>query len=76
MGAAEARTIGLANLVVPVADLDATIADLVAALTAPPAGASRATAALIRSAVHNTPEQQDAAERAAQVRRLAELARG
>jgi enoyl-CoA hydratase/carnithine racemase len=74
MGAAEARTVGLANLVVGAADLDATIADLVAALTATPAGASRATAALIRSAVHNTPEQQDAAERAAQVRRLAELA--
>jgi enoyl-CoA hydratase/carnithine racemase len=76
MGAVEARSVGLANLVVPMADLDATIADLVAALTAPPVGASRATAALLRSAVHNTPEEQDAAERAAQVRRLAELAGG
>jgi enoyl-CoA hydratase/carnithine racemase len=74
MGAAEARAVGIANLVVPPANLDATIGDLVAALTAPPVGASRATAALIRSAVHNTPEQQDAAERAAQVGRLAELA--
>jgi enoyl-CoA hydratase/carnithine racemase len=76
MGAVEARSVGLANLVVPTADLDATIADLVAALTAPPVGASRATAGLIRAAVHNRPEEQDAAERVAQVRRLAELARG
>ena len=36
--AAEARAIGLANLVVDAADLDATVADLVAALTAPPVG--------------------------------------
>jgi enoyl-CoA hydratase/carnithine racemase len=76
MGAAEARSVGLANLVVSAEDLDATIDDLVAALTAPKVGASRATAALIRSAVHNTHEQQDAAERAAQVQRLRELAGG
>jgi enoyl-CoA hydratase/carnithine racemase len=74
--AAEARAIGLANLVVPAAELDATIADLVAALTGPPVGASRATAALVRSAVRNGPETQDAAERAAQVLRLRELAGG
>jgi enoyl-CoA hydratase/carnithine racemase len=76
VGAAEARSIGLANLVVPLTDLDGAVADLVAALTAPPAGATRATAALIRSAVHNDPEVQDAAERAAQVGRIAELVRG
>jgi enoyl-CoA hydratase/carnithine racemase len=76
MGAAEARSVGLANLVVSAEDLDATIDDLVAALTAPSAGASRATAALIRSAVHNTHEQQDAAERSAQAQRLRELAGG
>ena len=74
--AAEAQAIGLANLVVPVAELDATVADLVAALTGPPVGASRATAALVRSAVRNDPETQDAAERAAQVLRLQELAAG
>jgi enoyl-CoA hydratase/carnithine racemase len=74
--AAEARAIGLANLVVPAAELDATVADLVAALTGPPVGASRATAALVRSAVRNGPETQDAAERAAQVLRLRELAGG
>jgi enoyl-CoA hydratase/carnithine racemase len=74
--AAEAQAIGLANLVVPVADLDATVADLVAALTGPPVGASRATAALVRSAVRNDPATQDAAERAAQVLRLQELVAG
>jgi enoyl-CoA hydratase/carnithine racemase len=76
VSAAEARVIGLANLVVPAADLDATVADLIAAITAVPVGASRATAALVRSAVHNDPAEQDAAERAAQVRRLRELVGG
>jgi enoyl-CoA hydratase/carnithine racemase len=74
--AAEAHAIGLANLVVPAAELDAAVADLVAALTAPPVNASRATAALVRSAVRNDFEQQDAAERAAQVLRLQELVGG
>jgi enoyl-CoA hydratase/carnithine racemase len=76
MGAAEARSVGIANLVVPPDELDPTIADLVAALTASPVGASRATAALVRSAVRNSFEEQDAAERAAQAGRLAELAGG
>jgi enoyl-CoA hydratase/carnithine racemase len=76
VGAAEARAIGLANVVVPVAELDGTVADLGAALVAPAVGASRATAALVRSAVRNDPETQDAAERAAQVQRLHELVRG
>jgi enoyl-CoA hydratase/carnithine racemase len=76
VGAAEARAIGLANAVVPVAELEATVADLTAALTAPPVGASRATAALLRSAVRADPETQDAAERAAQVRRLHDLVGG
>ena len=67
VGAAEAHAIGLANVVVPAAELDGTVADLVAALTAPPVAASRATAALVRSAVRNDPDAQDAAERAAQV---------
>lgn len=76
VGAAEARVIGLANLVVDAADLDPTVGDLTAALIAPPVGASRATAALVRSAVRNGPDEQDAAERAAQVRRLQELVGG
>jgi enoyl-CoA hydratase/carnithine racemase len=76
VGAAEAQLIGLANLVVPRADLDAAVTDLVAAVLAPPVAASRATAALVRSAVRNGPEEQDAAERAAQVLRLQELVGG
>jgi enoyl-CoA hydratase/carnithine racemase len=76
VGAAEAHAVGLANLVVPAAELDAAVADLVAALTAPPVAASRATAQLVRSAVRNDPETQDAAERAAQVQRIGELVRG
>jgi enoyl-CoA hydratase/carnithine racemase len=76
VGAAEAQSTGLANVVVRGAELDATVADLVAALLAPPVGASRATAALVRSAVRNGPEEQDAAERAAQVGRLHELVGG
>jgi enoyl-CoA hydratase/carnithine racemase len=76
VGAAEARAIGLANVVVGASELDGTVADLVAALTAPPVDASRATAALVRSAVRNAPDVQDAAERAAQVRRLHALVGG
>jgi enoyl-CoA hydratase/carnithine racemase len=74
--APEAQALGLANLVVPAAELDGTVADLVAALLAPPVAASRATAALVRSAVRNDPAAQDAAERAAQVLRLQELVGG
>jgi enoyl-CoA hydratase/carnithine racemase len=76
VGAAEAHAIGLANVVVSASELDATLNDLTGALTAPPVGASRATAALVRSAVRNDPEAQDAAERAAQVLRLHELVGG
>jgi enoyl-CoA hydratase/carnithine racemase len=76
VGAAEARAVGLATAVVPAAELDDAVADLVAALTAPPVAASRATAALVRSAVRNDPERQDAAERAAQVQRLHDLVGG
>ncbi|WP_309229998.1 enoyl-CoA hydratase/isomerase family protein [Blastococcus sp. TML/M2B] len=76
VGAAEAHAMGLANVVVPVAQLDAAVAQLTHALLGPPAGASRETAALVRSAVRNDPATQDAAERAAQVRRLRELAGG
>ncbi|MDT0277783.1 enoyl-CoA hydratase/isomerase family protein [Blastococcus goldschmidtiae] len=74
VSAAEALAMGLANAVVPREQLDDAVAQLTAALLAPPAGASRATAALVRSAVRNDPETQDAAERSAQVLRLQELA--
>ena len=74
--ASEAHAIGLANLVVPAGELDAAVADLIAAVTAAPVNASRATAELVRSAVRNDFAQQDAAERAAQVLRLQELVSG
>jgi enoyl-CoA hydratase/carnithine racemase len=74
VGAAEAVAIGLANVAVPVDQLAGTVRDLTEALLAVDVGASRATLALLRSAVRNDPERQDAAERAAQVRRLGILA--
>ncbi|MEE4541416.1 enoyl-CoA hydratase/isomerase family protein [Streptomyces sp. V4-01] len=70
----EAERIGLANLVVPAADLDAAVADLVAALLAPPRDAVNETKGLLRSAVHSTDAEQRSAERAAQGRRLRDLA--
>jgi enoyl-CoA hydratase/carnithine racemase len=76
VGAAEAVSTGLANVAVPLDQLDATVADLTAALLGPDVGAGRETLALIRSAVRNDPQQQDLAERAAQVRRLQVLAGG
>ena len=73
VGAAEAVSIGLATVAVPVGELDATVADLTAALLGPDPRATRETLALLRSAARSTPDQQDAAERAAQVRRLGAL---
>jgi enoyl-CoA hydratase/carnithine racemase len=76
VGAAEAAAIGLATAAVPADDLDATVADLVGALLAAPEGALRETLALLRGAAGRTPDQQQAAERAAQARRLRALAAG
>lgn len=71
----EAERTGLANVVVPAAELDATVADLVAALLASPRNAVIETKALLRSAATATdPAAQYAAERAAQARRLRDLA--
>ena len=64
--AREAAQLRLAELVVPVADLDAAVADLVAALLSTDAAAARATKALLQAAPGNSLEQQAAAERAAQ----------
>ncbi|MBB1252054.1 enoyl-CoA hydratase/isomerase family protein [Streptomyces alkaliterrae] len=72
--AEEAERIGLANLVVPRAELDAATADLAAALLAAPRDAVVETKALLRGAVRRDYEEQRAAERAAQGRRLADLA--
>lgn len=63
VSAAEAAELRLAELVVPVADLDAAVADLVAAVLATDAGAARATKRLLIQATTNTLEQQAAAER-------------
>jgi enoyl-CoA hydratase/carnithine racemase len=76
VGAAEALEIGLATMVCPVPELDAALADLVGALTAPAAGAVRETKALLQAAGGHTLDEQLRSERQAQVRRLRELARG
>lgn len=70
VNAAEALLLRLAELVVPSAELDAAVADLVAALLATDAAAARATKALLRQASANTREQQAAAERRAQAELL------
>ena len=74
VGADEAARIGLANLVVPGPDLDAAVADLVAALLAAPRNAVVETKALLLGAPDRTQAEQEAAERAAQARRLRDLA--
>jgi len=74
VGAEEARAIGLATAVVRGAELQDTVDDLVAALTAPLHGAVTETKALLGSAASNDPEAQHRAERRAQVRRFRELA--
>ena len=51
---------------VPPAELDGAVSDLVAALLSTDAAAARATKALLQAAPGNTLEQQAAAERAAQ----------
>jgi enoyl-CoA hydratase/carnithine racemase len=64
--AAEAAELRLAELVVPLAELDAAVGDLVAALLATDAAAARATKALLALARGNTLAEQAAAERRAQ----------
>ncbi|MDJ0461832.1 enoyl-CoA hydratase/isomerase family protein [Streptomyces sp. H27-C3] len=72
--AAEAERLGLANLVVPVEELDGAVADLAAALLAAPRDAVIETKALLQAAPSRTYEEQRTAERAAQARRLRDLA--
>lgn len=74
VGAEEAVAIGLATTAVPAEELDATIADLVAALTAPLPGAVVETKALLQSAGQADLDEQRRREREAQVRRFRELA--
>ena len=74
VAAAEAGRIGLAELVVPTAELDGAVGDLCAAILAAPADAVRETKALLRAASSRGYDEQRAAERAAQGRRLRALA--
>ncbi|MER7897929.1 enoyl-CoA hydratase/isomerase family protein [Streptomyces sp. NPDC096046] len=72
--AEEAVNTGLANLAVPADQLDATVRDLVSAVLAAPRDAVVETKALLRGAQDRTHEEQRAAERQSQARRLRDLA--
>jgi len=74
IAADEALRLGLATVVVPCADLDSAVSDLVAALLAAPRDAVVETKALLSGAASRSWEEQLAAEREAQVRRLRDLA--
>jgi len=67
VGADEAVRIGLALACVPVDELDAAVADLTAALIESPPEAVRAITALMNQAQTNSPADQLAAERSAQI---------
>jgi enoyl-CoA hydratase/carnithine racemase len=69
----EARELGLATVVVPAEDLDATTADLAAAIIANAAGAVRETKRLLQSAADADLDAQRLLERQAQLRRFREL---
>lgn len=73
VAAPEAAELGLAEIVVPAAELEGTVRDLVEALLATPRDAAAATKALLREAPQRSLEDQLAAERQAQVRRLRAL---
>ncbi|MFF6998716.1 enoyl-CoA hydratase/isomerase family protein [Streptomyces sp. NPDC008313] len=72
--AEEAERTGLANLAVPADQLDDAVRDLAGALLAAPRDAVIETKALLRGAQDRTYEEQRVAERAAQGRRLRDLA--
>ncbi len=74
VGADEAYAIGLANVVVPVDQLEQAVADLAAAVLAGARDAVVEIKALLRGAAERDPEAQLRAEREAQVRRLRGLA--
>ncbi|AYN42029.1 enoyl-CoA hydratase/isomerase family protein [Streptomyces dangxiongensis] len=74
VGAEEAVTSGLASLAVPASELDAAARDLAAAVLAAPRDAVVETKALVRGARDRDYDTQRAAERAAQTRRLRDLA--
>ena len=69
----EALQLGLANIVVPAEELEATVKDLSDAVLSPLVGAVRETKALLLGAADRSYEEQLRAEREAQARRLSEL---
>jgi enoyl-CoA hydratase/carnithine racemase len=73
VSADEARELGLATVVVPATDLDATTADLIEAILTHDAGAVRETKALLQAAAGNDLDEQRRIEREAQLRRFREL---
>ncbi|MFE2628399.1 enoyl-CoA hydratase/isomerase family protein [Streptomyces sp. NPDC059374] len=74
VSAEEAVTSGLANLAVPADQLDDAVRDLAGAIVAAPRDAVVETKALVRGATDRTYDEQRGAERAAQARRLRDLA--
>jgi enoyl-CoA hydratase/carnithine racemase len=74
VGAAEAVDIGLALTAVPAGELEATVSDLVGALTAPLPGAVSEIKALLQGAAQRDLDEQRRLEREAQGRRFRELA--
>jgi enoyl-CoA hydratase/carnithine racemase len=74
VSAEEAERTGLANLAVPADQLDGAVRDLAGAVLAAPRDALIETKALLRGAQERTYEEQRVAERAAQARRLRDLA--
>lgn len=74
IGAAEALGAGLVSAVVPLDELDAAVARTVAALLAVDRDAAAETKALLLAAARHSQPEQEAAERAAQYRRLRALA--
>ena len=74
VGAQEALRLGLATLVVPLAELTAATDDLVAAVLEAPRDAVVETKALLLGAARRSRAEQEAAEREAQVRLLRGLA--
>jgi enoyl-CoA hydratase/carnithine racemase len=73
VGAEESLRIGLVNQVVPAAELDGAVTQLVTALLAVNRDAAAETKALLMGAARRTQHEQQAAEREAQYRRLRSL---
>jgi enoyl-CoA hydratase/carnithine racemase len=73
ISAVEARELGIAQAVVPAAELDDAVRDLAAALLQVDSGAAAATKSLLQQATGNSLDEQAAAERRAQIDRLRAL---